>query len=821
MDFGTSNTVGVLAWPDGRTRPLLFDGAPLLSSAVYADGRGRILVGREANHSARVDPARFEPNPKRRIDELELFLGDQVYPVADLFAAVLGRVADEATRTAGEPMASVTLTCPASWGPARRAVLTDAAATVGLPGVRVVPEPVAAAAYFATVGNRKVPIGSCVVVYDLGGGTFDASVVRRTRDGFDTLAFRGLDDFGGVDLDALVIDQIGTVLSAAAPQQWQRITQPTTGADRRQALQLWEDARSAKETLSRHSSADLHVPIVDRDVHITREEFEAAARLLISRTVDVTAAAIREARIRNEELAGLFLVGGCTRIPLVATLLHQGIGIAPTILEQPEIVVAEGALQTTLALVRPEPVTAPPAAPMPAAAAMGSGSTGAGDVGYDTPVSGVPVSGGPVSGGPVSGVPVSGVPVSRESPSPLPASAPMDHPTGTVFVGRTPDGQSRPSSRRLVWITGVVAVLALLVALGVTVALKSRTPANDGRADPVAVTSSAPSATASAGESVRASVTPSATPTPTRTNAPARSATLLGKVIAPTSVFSVALTANGTILATGADDGSVRIWDVNTRQQQGSPLTGHTGQVAAMAFSGDGTILATASADKTVRLWNVSTHAQIGTALTGHTDSVLAVAFNYDSTKLATGSADTTVRLWNVSTHAQIGSPYSGHSDWVHDVAFNPLGDTLASAGYDKTVRLWSIASNAQIGQPLMGHTDKVYRVAFYRDGVTLASASQDKSVRLWNVSSHQWVATLTGHTQFVGTLSLSNDGLYVGTASFDGTVRLWDFFNHQQISQMISGGVAANSVSTFSEFWRVFAGVGTDGTTVSLWKIV
>src|SRR3954462_7014120 len=89
VDFGTSNTVAVAQWPDGRSRPLLVDGSPLLPSAVYAEPDGRLIVGGDAVHSARFDPARFEPNPKRRIDDGDVLLGEQELPVVDLIAAVL------------------------------------------------------------------------------------------------------------------------------------------------------------------------------------------------------------------------------------------------------------------------------------------------------------------------------------------------------------------------------------------------------------------------------------------------------------------------------------------------------------------------------------------------------------------------------------------------------------------------------------------------------------------------------------------------------------------------------------------------------------
>ncbi len=107
VDFGTSHTVAVLRWPDGRAKPLLFDGSPLLPSAVYLDATGRLLVGRDALDSARLDPSRLEPNPKRRIDEGSLLLGDQALPVADVIAAVLGAVGAEAIRTAGGRPATV------------------------------------------------------------------------------------------------------------------------------------------------------------------------------------------------------------------------------------------------------------------------------------------------------------------------------------------------------------------------------------------------------------------------------------------------------------------------------------------------------------------------------------------------------------------------------------------------------------------------------------------------------------------------------------------------------------------------------------------
>src|SRR5690349_22768444 len=101
VDFGTSTTVAMLQQPDGRTRPLLFDGSPLLSSAVLLGPDGRLHVGRDAAHLARSSPERLEPNPKRRIDDDTVLLGDVAVPVRDLLGAILRRAGSEANRVAG------------------------------------------------------------------------------------------------------------------------------------------------------------------------------------------------------------------------------------------------------------------------------------------------------------------------------------------------------------------------------------------------------------------------------------------------------------------------------------------------------------------------------------------------------------------------------------------------------------------------------------------------------------------------------------------------------------------------------------------------
>jgi hypothetical protein len=345
IDYGTSNTVAMLRWPDGQIRPLLFDSSALLPSAVH-DRAGQLLTGPEARNAARVDSSRHERYPKRRTNEMSVLLGDREYDIADLVAATLRRVMEETRRVSGAPApAGTVLTHPAAWNSIHTSVLSDAAARAGLVDPVLVPEPIAAATYYTEVLGHTLDHGRSVVIYDLGAGTCDITVVRRDADGLGILAADGLDDVGGLDLDALVVDLARA--QTGDDERWQRLLRPQSPLDLRLAWLLREDASFAKQMLSQRSTTSVVIPGLDAEAHITREQFEAAARPLLARTARATAATLRTASVPTDRIARLFLVGGSTRMPLVATLLFQELRINPTVVEQPEIVVAEGALHHT------------------------------------------------------------------------------------------------------------------------------------------------------------------------------------------------------------------------------------------------------------------------------------------------------------------------------------------------------------------------------------------------------------------------------------------------------------------------------------------
>ena len=346
VDLGTSNTVAVLSAHGRPPRVVEVDGSANMPSAILATEDGRLVVGREAERQARLDPARFEPNPKRRVDEGTLLLGARVVPVTEAFAAVLAKVAVEVSRQlGGSPPDEVRLTHPAQWGPVRRNVLLSAARQAGLgTNLVLIPEPVAAAAHFASFPGRSLAPGQALAVYDLGAGTFDVAAVGATQTGFVVLAEAGLPDLGGLDVDQALLAHIGRQVSARDPAGWQRLMVPQSTADRRAQRALREDVRAAKEALSGHPQTEVPLPEQFGDVLVTRTELEDLIRPNLVRSVRLLVDTVRAAGLAPDRLAGIYLVGGSSRIPLVAAMIAEQMRIVPTNLDQPETAVALGAL---------------------------------------------------------------------------------------------------------------------------------------------------------------------------------------------------------------------------------------------------------------------------------------------------------------------------------------------------------------------------------------------------------------------------------------------------------------------------------------------
>jgi WD40 repeat protein len=212
----------------------------------------------------------------------------------------------------------------------------------------------------------------------------------------------------------------------------------------------------------------------------------------------------------------------------------------------------------------------------------------------------------------------------------------------------------------------------------------------------------------------------------------------------------------------------------------------HSGGVWGVALTADGQLLASCGEDGTVRLWNVGTGKPV-TTLLGHTGGVWGVALSADGTLVASAGEDGTVRLWEAAFAGRRQWPPAhpatewlplatlrGHIGAIRGVAVTADGRLVASAGGDGTVRLWETAAR-QLLATLPGHTGGAWGVAITLDGRVVASGGFDGTVTLWETSTGRQLANLQAHTGGVWGLALTLDGRLLATGSFDGTVRLWE----------------------------------------------
>lgn len=271
-----------------------------------------------------------------------------------------------------------------------------------------------------------------------------------------------------------------------------------------------------------------------------------------------------------------------------------------------------------------------------------------------------------------------------------------------------------------------------------------------------------------------------------------RTRTPLGPALGPAgeAADGVAFSLTTPLLAAAFGDRTLRVWDIADPAHPrpiGAPVqavTG-TGVVESLTFDGSGTMIATGGDDDTVRLWAV--HADSapspGAVLSGFTGQVFSVAFLPHSDVLAAGSVDGSVRLWRVAgphDARQLGRPLSGFPAYVYSVAFSPKGNTLAVGIANGTVQLWNVSNPSNPvpdGPPLTGPLGYSYTLAFSSDGTTLADADTDDSLWLWNVAdpaAPAVQATLTGATDSLYAVAFSPTGGLLAAGGADGSVHLW-----------------------------------------------
>ena len=343
IDFGTTSTVIAARRGDRSPEIIEVQGERRTPSLVFIDGAGRTVVGRSAEALGATSPDRLIRAPKGRLGSpTAAVLGGRPYPIVELVGALLRSVYDEAVRSHGSEPAEVRLTHPASWNSPRRSDLLAAARSVGLPNPILVPEPVAAAiAYASEIGIEP---GSHVMVYDLGGGTFDSVVLRATGDAF-TIVGRPVGDpqLGGELFDELLMNHIGEQLDADTWEQLQVSDEPLW---LQAAGSLRSECRRVKELLSGHEVAEVHLALPNGIANraVSRTELEDLIRPHVEETVRLMHQCLADAGLTADDLAAVYLVGGASRSPLVLDVVQTGYpGVTMSRRGDPKAVVALGA----------------------------------------------------------------------------------------------------------------------------------------------------------------------------------------------------------------------------------------------------------------------------------------------------------------------------------------------------------------------------------------------------------------------------------------------------------------------------------------------
>ena len=367
IDVGTTYT-GAATAREGRAEIFsLGHDRPTAPTVVVVRESGEILVGDAAERRASTEPNRVAREFKRRVgDPTPVIVGGIPYGVDSLVGHVLRWVYERVVEQEGGPPDRITLTHPASRAGFKQDVLQQAARLGDLPPVELLSEPQAAALRYASEG--RVEPGAVVAVYDFGGGTFDAALVRATESGFDLIGEpEGMERLGGLDFDQAVFAHVDQSLDGML-----RDLDTSDSAVRAGLLQLRTDCRLAKETLS--TDTDTLVPVlvpgVETEVRLTRPEFEAMIRPRVVETVDAMRRTIRSASLEPEQVDAILLVGGSSRIPLVGEVLRSELGRPVVLDNHPKFTIALGAaLHSWRAAEQAAAPVAPPVEPPVVAAA--------------------------------------------------------------------------------------------------------------------------------------------------------------------------------------------------------------------------------------------------------------------------------------------------------------------------------------------------------------------------------------------------------------------------------------------------------------------
>ncbi len=337
IDLGT--TFSVVSYIDDTGNPQIInnmEGENITPSTVLFEGDVAI-VGTDAKNSSIVNPENYVAFAKRNMGSKQqnYYIGGKSYSPEEISAIILKKLCKDTEAALGDEILGAVITVPAYFTDAQRKSTMDAATMAELPVLAIINEPTAAALSY---GISKSDSGSKkVLVYDLGGGTFDVSIMQFTENEIEILSSVGDSQLGGYDFDLKIIE-------------WFKEQAKTQGADVEQDVlaqqSLLLEAEKAKKALSSgRTKTMITLSVAGKPVRaeLTKEEFEYMIEPLIYQSISLMDSAMEEANLEYSELDKILLVGGSTRIPLVKKMIEEETEIEPSMDIHPDEAVAIGA----------------------------------------------------------------------------------------------------------------------------------------------------------------------------------------------------------------------------------------------------------------------------------------------------------------------------------------------------------------------------------------------------------------------------------------------------------------------------------------------
>ncbi len=339
IDLGTTNSeVAIIR--TGQPHVFAEDGDPILPSFVGLAADGKLLVGQAARNQWVLAPERTIKSIKRQMgQDVKVQLGDQEYRPQEISAMILRRLRDRACQQLGRSVDQAVITVPAYFNDAQRQATREAGELAGLKVMRILNEPTAASLTY-NPNQREL----CrMLVYDLGGGTFDVSIVQVQEGVVEVLASHGDTHLGGDDFDELLLNHVCTRF------------QDQHGIDLRAKLpskaRVLRAVEEAKKTLSFHPFVKIEEEFVaEKDgqalhlnLEISRDDYEKMIQPLLDRTLDCVQRALQDAKLMPGQIDKVVLVGGVTRTPRVSAMLEEVLGQPAHQEVNPDLCVAMGA----------------------------------------------------------------------------------------------------------------------------------------------------------------------------------------------------------------------------------------------------------------------------------------------------------------------------------------------------------------------------------------------------------------------------------------------------------------------------------------------